>query len=192
MDQRAKSRKVPQSAARSLAHACSSFSLTVSCSPRSPVLQAPRSPLSRLNMPSLSPLSADLGSNVTSWGIFFFLMWTVFKVFIELVIILLLFYVLFCFVFRPWGMWDLSSPTRDRTLCIRRRSLNHWTIREVPLPEGFLSSTPSPQHTPKLDLLPCYVLSEQCTFPSEQLSQFIDINLDDYLLSVSPLEWKFP
>ena len=26
-------------------------------------------------------------------------------------------------------MWDLSSPTRDRTHapCIRRQSLNHWT-----------------------------------------------------------------
>ena len=41
------------------------------------------------------------------------------------------FYVL---VFWPRGMWDLSSPTRDRTLtpCIGRQSLNHWTTREVP------------------------------------------------------------
>ena len=62
---------------------------------------------------------------------FFFLMWTIFKVFIELVTILLLFYVL---VFWPRGMWDLTSPTRDRTLtpCIGRLSLNHWTAREVP------------------------------------------------------------
>ena len=32
-------------------------------------------------------------------------------------------------------MWDLSSPTRDRTLtlCIKRQSLNHWTLREVPV-----------------------------------------------------------
>ena len=31
-------------------------------------------------------------------------------------------------------MWDLSSLTRDRTHtpCIGRRSLNHWTTREVP------------------------------------------------------------
>ena len=42
--------------------------------------------------------------------IFFFLMWTIFKVFIEFVTILLLFYVL---VFWPRGMWALSSPTRD-------------------------------------------------------------------------------
>ena len=30
-------------------------------------------------------------------------------------------------------MWDLSSPTRDRTLilCIAKWILNHWTIREV-------------------------------------------------------------
>ena len=43
----------------------------------------------------------------------------------------------FCFMFWcfwPRGMWDLSSPTRDRTRrpCIGRRSLNHWTAREVP------------------------------------------------------------
>ena len=58
-------------------------------------------------------------------------MWTVFKVFIEFVIVLLLLYVL---GFWPRGMWYLSSQTRDRThtLCIRRRSLNHWTAREVP------------------------------------------------------------
>ena len=59
-------------------------------------------------------------------------MWTIFNVFIEFVTILLLFYVL---VFWLRGMWDLSSPTRDRTLtpCIKRQSLNHWTTREVPV-----------------------------------------------------------
>ena len=64
-------------------------------------------------------------------------MWTIFKVFIEFVTILLLFYVL---VFWPQGMWDLSSPTRDRTRthCVGRRSLNHWTAREVPV--DFLKS----------------------------------------------------
>ena len=58
-------------------------------------------------------------------------MWTIFKVFIEFVTILLLFYVL---VFWPQGMWDLSSLTRDRTLtpCIGRQHLNQWTAREVP------------------------------------------------------------
>ena len=62
----------------------------------------------------------------------FFLMWTIFKVFIELVTILLPFYVLF---FWPRGMWNLSSVTRDRTRspCIGRWNLNHWTTREVPL-----------------------------------------------------------
>ena len=61
----------------------------------------------------------------------FFLMWTTFKVFIEFVTILLLFYVL---VFCPRGMWDLSSPARDRTCtpCIGRECLNHWTAREGP------------------------------------------------------------
>ena len=60
------------------------------------------------------------------YSFFFF-----FKVFIEFVTILLLFYVL---VFWLRGMWDLSSPTlgRTRTPCIGRQSLNHWTTREVP------------------------------------------------------------
>ena len=33
----------------------------------------------------------------------------------------------------PWGVWDLSSRTRDRTHapCTGRQSLNHWTSREV-------------------------------------------------------------
>ena len=59
-------------------------------------------------------------------------MWTIFKVFIEFVTILLLFYVL---VLWPRGMWDLSSLTRDwtRTPCIGRQSPNHWTAREVPI-----------------------------------------------------------
>ena len=43
---------------------------------------------------------------------FFLLTWAIFKVFIEFVTILLLFYVL---VFWPHGMWDLSSLTRDGT-----------------------------------------------------------------------------
>ena len=34
-----------------------------------------------------------------------------------------------------FGMWDLSSPTRNRTLipCIARQILNHWITREVPI-----------------------------------------------------------
>ena len=49
---------------------------------------------------------------------------------IEIVTVLLLFYVL---VFQSWGTWDLSSPTGNRTLtaCIGRWSLNHWIAREV-------------------------------------------------------------
>ena len=42
----------------------------------------------------------------------FFWCGSFFKVFIEFVTILLLFYVL---LFWLWGMWDLSFPTRDRT-----------------------------------------------------------------------------
>ena len=64
-------------------------------------------------------------------------MWTIFKGFIELVTILLLFYVLF---FWPQGMWDLSSQTRGQTHtpCIGKQSRNHWTAREVPCLWSFL------------------------------------------------------
>ena len=59
-------------------------------------------------------------------------MWTIFKVFIEFVTILLLFF--YILVFWLQGMWDLSSLMRDqtRTPCIGRQSLNHWITREVP------------------------------------------------------------
>ena len=62
---------------------------------------------------------------------FFFLMRTIFKVFIEFVTVLLLFNVL---AFWPQGMWDLSSPTRDWTCspCFGRGNCNHWTAKEVP------------------------------------------------------------
>ena len=59
-------------------------------------------------------------------------MWTICKVFIEFITILLLLF-MFWF-FWPQGMWDLCSPTRDQTYipCIGRQSHNHWTVREVP------------------------------------------------------------
>ena len=65
---------------------------------------------------------------------FFFLMWAVFQSSLNLL------QYCFCFIFfcffghRPKCMWNLSSPTRDGTCipCIGRRSLNHWTTREVP------------------------------------------------------------
>ena len=44
---------------------------------------------------------------------------------------------LFLYIKKSWphphDMWDLSSPTRDRTLtpCIGRQSLNHWTAGEL-------------------------------------------------------------
>ena len=58
-----------------------------------------------------------------------FLMWTIFKVFIEFVIILFLFYVL---VFWPWGMWDPGSQTRGRTHtpCTGKWSLHHGLPRK--------------------------------------------------------------
>ena len=43
-------------------------------------------------------------------------MWTIFKIFIEFVTVLLLFYVLICLGGGgPRGMWDFSSPTRNQT-----------------------------------------------------------------------------
>ena len=64
----------------------------------------------------------------------FTVMWTIFlKVFTEFITILLLLFMFFEVVFGPRGMWDLGSPTRDRTCtpCTGRQSLNHWTTREV-------------------------------------------------------------
>ena len=57
-------------------------------------------------------------------------MWTIFKVFIEFVTILLPFHVL---VFWPGSFLDLSSLTWDQTCtpCFGRRGLNHWTAKDV-------------------------------------------------------------
>ena len=40
----------------------------------------------------------------------------------------------FFFLVMPQGMWDLSSPVRDRTRApaLEKWSLNHWTTRKVP------------------------------------------------------------
>ena len=57
-------------------------------------------------------------------------MWTIFKVVIQFITELFLFYI---FVFWPRVIWDLSSPTgaEIHTPCVRRQSLNNWTTREV-------------------------------------------------------------
>ena len=52
----------------------------------------------------------------------------IFKVCIESVTILLLFCIL---DFWLRGMWDLSSPARDRTHTLED-NVSHWTTREVP------------------------------------------------------------
>ena len=62
--------------------------------------------------PALAGRFFTTGPGVLKDFIFFFLIWTIFKVFIEPVTILLLFYIL---TFWPWAMWDLRSLTRDRT-----------------------------------------------------------------------------
>ena len=58
-------------------------------------------------------------------------MWIIFKIFIEFVTILFLFYGFF--FFWPQGMSDLSSLARNQTRisCIGRCSPNHWTAREA-------------------------------------------------------------
>ena len=66
-----KSFNVPQSAECSLADSYS-YCPVITCSPRSPVLQAPQSLFGPLSMPPLSPLSAALAADITSWGIFVF------------------------------------------------------------------------------------------------------------------------
>ena len=60
---------------------------------------------------------------------YYFIFKFFFKSSIEFITILLLFY-----VFWSWGMWDPKSLTREWTCtpCIGKRSLNHWTTREVP------------------------------------------------------------
>ena len=62
---------------------------------------------------------------------FFFLMWTILKVFIEFLAMWLLSSI---FIFWPQGMYDLICQSRDPTHipCSRRPNLNHWTTTEVP------------------------------------------------------------
>ena len=65
------------------------------------------------------------------YKIYCFLMWTIFKVFIKFVTILLLL-LMFCF-FGPEASGILSFLIRDRarTPFIGRQSLNHWTTRKA-------------------------------------------------------------
>ena len=61
-----------------------------------------------------------------------FLMWTILKVFIECVTILLLFFMFWffghkaCRILVPWPGTELTPP------CTERGSFNHWTARGVP------------------------------------------------------------
>ena len=77
-------------------------------------------------------------------------MWTIFKVFTELITILFLLYIL---VFWPEGMWDLMPPTRDWTCapCNGRWSLTNRPPRKSlhPLFDCLLYPSPThPQQTP--------------------------------------------
>ena len=119
-----------------LNHFLTFFSQTRICSP---LLTPEASSLLGPRLPSLPPLHRLArwlewsACSLHCWGLFwskvnkaslllmkerekkvglFFKMRTIFKVFIDFVTALLLFYVL---IFGPRGMWDLSSPTRDWT-----------------------------------------------------------------------------
>ena len=67
---------------------------------------------------------------------------------------LLLFYIS---VFWPPGMWDLSFLTKDwtRTPCIGRWSLNHWMLREVPLPSLEVNYSSQKWNTLQEQAKPC-------------------------------------
>ena len=85
-------------------------------------------------------LKAIISSRVFFFLRFCFSIWTIFKVntlkwWMNFLQYLLQYSFCFCvLVFWWWGIWDLSSPTRDQTLtpCIGRWSLNLWTSTETP------------------------------------------------------------
>ena len=57
-------------------------------------------------------------------------MWTIFKVFIAFVTILLRFYVS---VFEPQGVWDLRSLLGIEPIHLHWKvKPNHWTTKEIP------------------------------------------------------------
>ena len=65
-------------------------------------------------------------------------MWTIFKVFIEFVAALLLFfYVFWFFGHEACGILAPRPGMEPTPPCIGRQSLNHWTPREVPQPLAF-------------------------------------------------------
>ena len=74
---------------------------------------------------------------VFCWLTLFF-SWCELLFFFFLKSLLCLLHYCFCFMvfvfFWQWGMWNLPSLPRDwaHTPCSGRRSLNHWTTREVP------------------------------------------------------------
>ena len=93
-----------------------------------------------------------------------------FKIFIECVTILLLFYVL---VFWLWGMWNLSSPTSDQTQasCSGRPSLKHWTTRKFTICLFYFRDYPP--------IIVIYLLKKWCPLSLE--FPIVLISLDDIL-----------
>ena len=76
----------------------------------------------------------------------FFLMWTIFKVFIEFITILLQSYVLFFLATRyVWS--QLPDQDWNLTSCIGKWSINPWITREVPIYLLFIPALPTTERT---------------------------------------------
>ena len=60
-------------------------------------------------------------------------MWTIFKVFIEFVTILFLFYVCFLFGCEALGILDPWPGIEPVPAALEAQNLNHWTTSEVPI-----------------------------------------------------------
>ena len=79
---------------------------------------------------SFVPMMLNFQLRLLFFKIFFFLTWTIFKIFTEFVPILLLIYVL-VLVLEPQVLWDPRPRIEPAPPCVGRRGLNHWTAREV-------------------------------------------------------------
>ena len=59
-------------------------------------------------------------------------------IYIYIHLFIYLFIIIIIIFAAPCGMWDLSSPIRDRTRppAVEVWSLNHWTARQVPISDS--------------------------------------------------------
>ena len=88
--------------------------------------------------------------------------------------------IIYVLVFWPWGMWDLSYPSRDwtHTPCIRSQNSNYWTVRKVPTIYVYLLFSHSiianslQTHEQQYSRLPCPSPSPRARSNSGSLSQW--------------------